>query len=109
MKAYILHDKGENYTGVVFADTSGKAKALGLELELFECCHFTDIIARRAPLLDKYYTAGKYSLDWYDPADRVILVQNADFFCSDEIKIEDCYCESCTAKNFCSRYELEFG
>lgn len=108
MKAYIITDlKGyADYSTVVFAETSGKAKAIAIHTDTFEYYEFTEISARRAPKLDKYYR-GQKEMDWFDPSDRVALVKEANFSCSYEYGIEDLMCEDCPAKQWCERYGVE--
>ena len=57
MKAYKISDlKGyADYSTVVFAETSGKAKAIAITTDAFNDYEFTEISARRVPNLDKYY------------------------------------------------------
>ena len=109
MKAYKISDlKGyADYSTVVFAETSGKAKAIAIHTDAFEDYEFTEISARRIPKLDKYYR-GLDEMDWFDPDDRVALVKEANFFCSYEDDIEDLRCEDCPAKQWCERYGVEY-
>ena len=105
MKAYKISDlKGYcEYSTIVFAETSGKAKAIAITTDAFNDYEFTEISARRVPKLDKYYR-GLDEMDWFDPNDRVALVREANFSCSYEIDI-DLRCEDCPAKQWCDRYE----
>ena len=107
MKAYIITDlKGyADYSTVVFAETSGKAKAIAITTDAFNDYEFTEISARRVPKLDKYYR-GLDEMDWFDPNDRVALVRDANFSCSYEYELTDCECESCPAKQWCDRCEV---
>jgi len=106
MKAYVIHDLKDyaDCSTVVFAETSGKAKAIAICTEAFEGCEFTEISARRVPALDKHYR-GKKEMDWFDPDDRVAMVKEANFTCSYEFDIKDMRCESCPAKQWCERRE----
>ncbi len=108
MKAYIITDlQGyTDYSTVVFAETSGKAKAIAITTDAFNDYEFTEISARRVPKLDKYYR-GLDEMDWFDPNDRVALVREANFYCSYEYELADCECESCPAKQWCDRAEVE--
>lgn len=105
MKAYIITDlQGyADYSTVVFAETSGKAKAIAIHTDAFEDYEFTEISARRVPKLDKYYF-GRKEMDWFNPSDRVVLVREANFSCSYETDIEDLRCEDCPAKQWCDRW-----
>ena len=104
MKAYIIHDlKGyADYSTVVFAETSGKAKAIAITTDAFNDYEFTEISARRVPKLDKYYR-GLNEMDWFDDADRIALVRDCGFRCDPEY-LEEEDCERCTAKQWCDRY-----
>ena len=107
MKAYIIHDlKGyADYSTVVFAETSGKAKAIAIHTDAFEDYEFTEISARRVPKLDKYYR-GLDEMDWFDDADRIALVKDGGFSCDPECWEEE-DCKRCPAKQWCDRYEVE--
>ena len=104
MKAYIIHDlKGyADYSTVVFAETSGKAKAIAITTDAFNDYEFTEISARRVPALDKYYH-GLDEMDWFDDADRIAMVKDGGFSCDPESWEEDC--ERCPAKQGCDRYK----
>lgn len=106
MKAYIIQDlRGyTDYSTVVFAETSGKAKAIAICTNAFEDYEFTEISARRIPKLDKYYR-GQKEMDWFDPNDRVALVREANLYCSYEFDRADLGCESCPANQWCERSE----
>ena len=104
MKAWLVRDKDEFYATVVFAETRGKARALAMHTEACEDVDFIDIEVRRKPQMDKYYKVGKKEMDWFNPKDRVALVKDCNFRCSDEVfDIEDC--EYCHAKEYCDYYE----
>ena len=104
MKAWIARVKDEFCAEVIFAETSGKAKALALCTECCETVTFTDIEVRRAPQCDKYYKEGKWRFDWENPQDRVILVKECGFHCDvDYFDLEDC--EVCYAKEYCDFYK----
>ena len=103
MKAYIITDlQGySDYSTVVFAETSGKAKAIAIYTDAFEDYEFTEISARRIPKLDKYYR-GLDEMDWEDSGDRIAMVKEAGFSCSPEYWEEE-DCEKCPAKQWCDR------
>lgn len=101
MKAWLVRIKDEFSAVVVFAETPGKAKSIGL---MYECCEgadFCDIEVRRAPYADKHYTEGREALDWDDPDDRIALVKDCNFICEE---IEKERCDICSAKEFCDYY-----
>lgn len=98
MKAWIVNEKYETASTVVFAETRGKAKSAALNTSCCEDVNFCDIEVSRAPQMDKYYTEGKIEMDWFDPQDRIALVKECGFYC--EEPIAEC-CESCPAKDFC--------
>lgn len=104
MKAWFVQPKNEWYAGIVFAETRGQARVIALSLDGFEDTIFTDVEVRRAPYADKYYKHGKSYLDWDNPIERIALVKDCGFVCDiDYFEWEDC--ESCSAKNYCDRYQ----
>lgn len=105
MKAYKISDlKGYcEYSTIVFAETSGKAKAIAITTDAFNDYEFTEISARRVPKLDKYYR-GLDEMDWFDDADRIALVRDGGYSCDPEYWEEE-DCEKCPAKQWCDRYE----
>lgn len=98
MKAWIVNEKYETASAVVFAETRGKAKALALCTSSCEDTNFCDVEVSRAPEMDKYYVDGKTEMDWSDSDDRIALVKECGFYCEDPIA--EC-CKSCPAKDFC--------
>ena len=107
MKAYKIADlKGyADYSPVVFAETSGKAKAIAITTDAFNDYEFTEISARRVPKLDKYYR-GLDEMDWFDDADRIALVRDAGYSCAPACwEGEDC--TRCPAKQWCERCQNE--
>lgn len=107
MKAYKISDlKGyADYLTVVFAETSGKAKAIAITTDAFNDYDFTEISARRVPELDKYYR-GLDEMDWCEPTDRIALVKEVGWFCSDET-FDSEECPTCPAKQWCERWQNE--
>ena len=103
MKAYKLSSPYTEYSEVVFAENSSKARALKPYLETFENVEYVDIRARRAPELDKYYKKGKISVDWDDPQDRLAMVVDGGFTCE---YIEWDECAKCLATEDCETYQV---
>ena len=104
MKAWLVRKEGEFCATIVFAETRGKARALAMNTEVCEDANFTDIEVCRKPQMDKYYKEGKKEMDWFNSKDRIALVKDANFVCDiDYLQWEDC--ESCSAKDFCDRYQ----
>lgn len=99
MKAWLVNEKYESGSAVVFAETRGKAKSLALCTSCCEDANFCDVEVNRAPEMDKYYVDGKTEMDWSDPKDRVALVKECGFCCRHPIA-EDC--KGCSAKEFCN-------
>ena len=101
MKAYQIRDKYGycEYSKIVFADTSGKAKAYAAGSDGFEDFCFTEIRATRCPQLDALYR-GNIEMDWDNDLDRMAMVKLAGFRCGDDY---DCEGESCPAYEFCER------
>ena len=110
MKAYKISDlKGyADYSTVVFAETSGKAKAIAIHTNACEDSYYTDIRTKRIPDLDKYYRVGKKEMDWFDDADRIALVRDAGYSCDPEEYWEGEDCTRCPAKQWCERYGVEY-
>ncbi len=103
MKAWLVRVKYEFCAEVVFAETRGKARVLAQSTDICEDAHFLDIEVHRMPNLDKYYKNGKWHFEWENPKDRLILVKEGGFICSDEaFEMEDC--PTCSAKHYCDRY-----
>ena len=101
MKAYSVRDKNSDYSTVVFAETSGKAKAIAIHTNACEDSYYTDIRTKRIPDLDKYYR-GLDEMNWFDDADRIAMVKDGNFHC-----FADSECPNCPAKEYCDRYEYE--
>ena len=101
MKAWLVREKDEFLSAVVFAETRGKARALARCTDACEDSNFLDIEVRRLPQIDKYYKDGKIEMDWYNPHDRIILVKECGFQCE---SIEYADCEDCSAREFCDLY-----
>lgn len=107
MKAYSVRDKNSDYSTVVFAETSGKAKAIAITTDAFNDYEFTEISARRIPELDKYYR-GLDEMDWNNDEDRIAMVKDGNFSCSYEF-FEPDDCETCPAKQWCQRWQDDYG
>lgn len=105
MKAYQITDRGGycEYSKIVFAETSGQAKAYAAGSDGFEDFCFTEIRAIRCPQLDELYR-GRGEMDWYNAGDRMALVKLAGFRCADDY---DCEGEKCSAYDFCERAQEE--
>jgi hypothetical protein len=104
MKAWLVRKEDEFCATIVFAETRGKARALAMHTEVCEDVEFTDIEVRRKPQMDKYYKEGKTEMDWFNSKDRIALVKDANFVCDiDYLQWEDC--KSCSAKDYCDRYQ----
>lgn len=105
MKAYSVEDRYDPlFSTVVFAETRGKAKVIAQHTDACEDLDFIDIRAVRRPTLDKFYK-GKSEMDWNDEEDRMSMVRYAGYECSCEIDNLDLECDSCSAKEWCDRYE----
>ena len=104
MKAWIVNEKDEQWSAVVFAETRGKARALALATDVCEDANFCDIDVRRMQVFDKYYVAGKKEMDWHNSQDRIALVKDGGF-CCDPSYWEPEDCENCPAIEYCDRYQ----
>ena len=103
MKAYIVDTNYSDYSTVVFAEDRGKAKAIAMYTDALEGADYIDIRARRCPALDKYYF-GRTEMDWCEPTDRIALVKEVGWFCSDET-FDSEECPTCPARKWCDRRE----
>lgn len=100
MKAWLIRNKEENYSTVVFAETRGKAKYVAMSTDCCEDVGFLAIEAYRVPHVDKYYTEGKRELDFDNPQDRIALVRE----CGRCFEVWY-QCETCSAKEYCDLYQ----
>lgn len=75
MKAYQIMNiiGGSDSYAVVFAENANKAKAMGVELFVYEY-YYTDFRVRRLPLLDRFYN-GEKEIDYYNTEVRNILCE----------------------------------
>ena len=104
MKAWLVRVKDEQCAEVVFAETSGRARALAMNCDCCEDAPFVDIEVCRMPQADKYYEEGRWHLDWEDPADRIVLVKECGFVCTwDWFDLKDC--AVCSAREYCDLYK----
>ena len=106
MKAYKITDiKGYCcFATIVFAETRNQAKYIAIHTDSFHDYEYTEIRAVRIPKLDKYYR-GLSEMDWENDQDRIAMVKDGNFTCSDEYFEED-DCDDCPAKQWCDRYEV---
>lgn len=102
MKAWIVNNKNDVGSVVIYAETRGKAIAKALCADGFEDCMWTDLYARRFKEFDKYYKEGQDEADWDDPEIRTTLVKDYGWGCYD-ISHE---CETCKARQYC-RWEAQ--
>lgn len=102
IKAYYVHEADENYATIVFAESAGKAKVCAQNTDTCEDVDFLDIRVCRLPEADKLYK-GKSEIDWYDNETRLIMVKDFGWACLDT----GWECDSCVAKQYCSRFEEE--
>ena len=102
MKAWLVGVKYGECAEVVFAETRGQAKSLATHTDIVDFADFVDIEAHRLPKADKYYKEGKWHLDWIDPQDRIVLVNECGFRCE---YVEPYMCKDCSAKEYCEDYQ----
>ena len=106
MKAYEVSDRNCDVgcAFIVFAETRGKAISSVDDDDVFGDYSFIEMRAIRKPSLDKYYN-GRKQMDWYDMDDRVAMVRDGNFRCSDEYDVPLEECEACPAHEWCEQYE----
>lgn len=105
IKAYIAFDRNcdSDTQLVVFAETSGKAKAYAAGTDTLCDYGFTGIRVNRCKDLDRFYR-GKPEMDWMDYEERVAMVRYAGFACSCEVCHPECVKYECPAQQWCGRY-----
>lgn len=83
MKAWTVSDNdGEYGEVIVFAETSGKARAYALaHMENFDDCGWTDLRVKRFPEYDEYYNNAPVVDFWHDDEHRVRLVRDFGWYC----------------------------
>ena len=104
MKAWKVDTNDCDYGAtIVFAETSGKAKAVAFAMcSQFDGLNFTELRARRYKDLDQYYKGEAYPDAWNDDELKLVLVRDHAWFCIDGI---DNYCDDCIAKEYCLQWE----
>ena len=103
MKAWCVEDINEEHATIVFAKTRNKAKYLETQYDKgLQDYRYNEVRATRVPQADKYAGDKPYVLDFDIDEDRLIMVRDAGFRCS-EPEYEDC--EKCVAKDYCEVYE----
>ena len=104
MKAWKVEDKASYEGGctVVFAETLGKAHALALSTDCCEDAEWNDVRVTRIPVMDKHYR-GKWEMNWYNSEDRIALVKECGWFCSETNGREACL--TCPAAEWCGDYQ----
>lgn len=102
MKAWLVREKDEFCSVIVFALTRGKAKSEALSV--LEDADFRHLEATRFPFADSRYNGNKepYCLDWTNPEDRLFLVKDCGWHCEEAWSEE---CRQCVAKEYCAIYE----
>ena len=103
MKAWIVRDATQDYSGstVVFAESRGKAIYIALKYcDQFDGASFIDMKVTRFKEFDDHYR-GNPEIDWHNPTDRIPLVRDYNWRC---FEISD-LCENCEAKQWCWNYE----
>ena len=107
MKAFACSSSYSEGSIVVFAETANKARAMTAHSDGFEYDEYTDIHARRLPLLDGMENCEPKDSYWLNDEIRTILVRDYGWTCAEPNEYEPC--EECCAKSFCSYYESQKG
>lgn len=106
LKCFKVYD-GDGNSEVVFAETEGKAKYIAKDSDQFEEGYGYGgewvkwLYVRRLPEGDGEYR-GHALMDWWNPNDRIFLVRQLGWYCSDETDLE---CDKCPALEYCCRKE----
>ena len=102
IKAYKVFPRGDGfYSEVVFAETTGQARALAMRTDSCEDLSFIEIGVKRVRALDASYRGHSF-MDWYNDQDRIDLVKLAGYRCDIDVGCEDP--EHCPARNYCETY-----
>ncbi len=99
MKAWLIGRDYHEGCIAVFAPTREKARQIALLTEDFSDERYIDLRCYREPRIDKYYKRGKEIMDFNDPADKLALVKDAEFYCLD---YNEQTCAKCDIKKYCS-------
>lgn len=103
MKAFACSSNYSEGSIVVFAETANKARAMTVHSDGFEYDEYTDIRARRLPLLDGMENHEPKDNYWLNDEIRIILVRDYGWNCFEPNEYEPC--EECCAKEYCGVYE----
>ena len=105
MKAWRVRDEaGEvGCCTVVFAETRGKAHALAMNTDCCEDAEWNDVSVKRLSAMDKMYK-GRNEMDWFNAEDRIALVKECGWVCSDEWVDYERDCPNCPAEEWCDAY-----
>ena len=102
IRAFVCQEEEEWNSVVVFAESAGKARYIAIcSYELGDDLRFQDVRVYRAPSLDKCYR-GLNMMNWNDPQDRIAMVRDAGFQCSEADPVS---CEICAARAYCDTYK----
>ncbi len=106
--AYLIESDYDEGGLIVFAKSREQARNIALLLSgQFDHSRYIDLRAYRKPQMDKYYKRGKEIMDFNDPKDRLALVKDAGFYCSEYNRESDC--AKCNAKKYCYVWNSEEG
>lgn len=100
-KAWVCHNEETCIVEVVFADTRGKAKSYFKAMDTFYNYRFCELRPYRVKKLDHLNHPDGYIMKWYKDEDRLPMVRDAGFYCSEPDR-EDC--KECCAKEWCRKY-----
>lgn len=107
IKAYEVFDREHyaDYSIIVFAESRGKAVSYAIGTDEFPKYEwdFTQLTAKRMSAFDKCYN-GRWRMDWDNDEDRRSMVEYG-YYCSDDVFDPDMWCETCSAKDICARYQ----
>ncbi len=100
LKCYMVSDNDKSV--IVFAASAGKARYAASCSEEFDFAYSTDwmhLSVCRVREGDNEYRGHEF-MDWFDPQDRIFMVKELNFACTDETDLD---CGSCPALEFCRR------
>ena len=106
IKAWHVTAWYKEYSAIIFAETRAKAHYLATKSDTFEDSEWNEISVRRLPQMDKMYR-GNTEMDWDYAEDRIALVKECGWHCSEDYVDYEKDCPSCPAAQFCDIFKEE--
>lgn len=104
MKCYKVSENNSGYAMVLFAESASKARYVAF---CYHDEHFEDFIksvtVSRVKAGDQEFR-NHTVMDWMDGKDRLFLVKELDWSCTDDTDLD---CGECVAKCYCPRMDAQ--